>query len=428
MIGPRLDPAIPSSASPGSARGTGCTSTRRGRTVQLGADRRYTGPDCPPTCSSSAASRRATTRRCRGCCPRAAGRPGSRPTGPGAEFDLGDEVVLSARARRRAAARPPLRRDPPPPACAPSCARPGCRRCCPSGPTATGRAATSTSTSATSRPTGEGYREHDLPLDAIVIDSPWETQYNTWRVQPPPVPGRAGDDRGACASDGVRTVVWVDAVGQPRLASTGQRPPDAESERLHREPASNYAEGAEAGHYVAGADGEPLRRRAGGWAPARRSTSPRRGRARGGASRPKACCRSGVAGHQGRRRRGLLLPARRDASPTAAPAPRRPGGTGALYRETDAARARRGPRRRRGRPLRPLRLDRPAGRRDALGRRPGLGLLVAARAGRRDADRAASGFSNLSHDVGGYLGQRLVARCPNGAARPLGASSAASPR
>jgi len=26
-----------------------------------------------------------------------------------------------------------------------------------------------------------GYREADLPLDAIVIDSPWETQYNTWR-------------------------------------------------------------------------------------------------------------------------------------------------------------------------------------------------------------------------------------------------------
>ena len=30
----------------------------------------------------------------------------------------------------------------------------------------------------------DGYREHDIPLDAIVIDSPWETQYNTWEFNP----------------------------------------------------------------------------------------------------------------------------------------------------------------------------------------------------------------------------------------------------
>ena len=34
-------------------------------------------------------------------------------------------------------------------------------------------------------------------------------------------------------ADGVRTVVWVDAVGQPRL-DRRPGPPDAESERLHR--------------------------------------------------------------------------------------------------------------------------------------------------------------------------------------------------
>ena len=33
---------------------------------------------------------------------------------------------------------------------------------------------------------------------------------------------------------------------------------------------------------------------------------------------------------------------------------------------------------------------------------------------------AASGFSNWSHDVGGYLGSRLVERCPRGAAAALG--------
>lgn len=37
-----------------------------------------------------------------------------------------------------------------------------------------------------------GYREHALPLDAIVIDSPWETQYNTWRFNPASSRTRAG--------------------------------------------------------------------------------------------------------------------------------------------------------------------------------------------------------------------------------------------
>ena len=40
---------------------------------------------------------------------------------------------------------------------------------------------------------------------------------------------------------------------------------------------------------------------------------------------------------------------------------------------------------------------------------------------------AASGFSNWSHDVGGYLGERLVARCPKELLL-RGCSSAASPR
>jgi alpha-glucosidase (family GH31 glycosyl hydrolase) len=56
--------------------------------------------------------------------------------------------------------------------------------------------------------------------------------------------------------DGVRTVVWV--TPWVNLESIdGQRPPDAESERLHSEPAENYAGGAEAGHYVRAPDGRP---------------------------------------------------------------------------------------------------------------------------------------------------------------------------
>src|SRR5439155_202676 len=38
----------------------------------------------------------------------------------------------------------------------------------------------------------EGYRRHALPLDAIVIDSPWETQYNTWVFNPHQFPDAPG--------------------------------------------------------------------------------------------------------------------------------------------------------------------------------------------------------------------------------------------
>ncbi|MEA2137190.1 MAG: alpha-D-xyloside xylohydrolase, partial [Solirubrobacteraceae bacterium] len=46
-----------------------------------------------------------------------------------------------------------------------------------------------------------------IPLDAVVLDSPWETQYNTWE----PNPGQYPDFAGMVArfrASGVRTVVW----------------------------------------------------------------------------------------------------------------------------------------------------------------------------------------------------------------------------
>ncbi len=52
-----------------------------------------------------------------------------------------------------------------------------------------------------------GYRAHGIPLDAIVLDSPWATQYNTWEFNPHQFP----DARGYIETlrrDGVRTVVW----------------------------------------------------------------------------------------------------------------------------------------------------------------------------------------------------------------------------
>jgi alpha-glucosidase (family GH31 glycosyl hydrolase) len=100
-----------------------------------------------------------------------------------------------------------------------------------------------------------GCRWHGIPLDAIVLDSPWETQYNTWAPNPHQFPDFAGMVERFRAS-GVRTVVWV--TPWVNLDSRdGQIPPDPGSQRLHRGPAPTYDEGAAAGHFVRGADGDP---------------------------------------------------------------------------------------------------------------------------------------------------------------------------
>ena len=79
------------------------------------------------------------------------------------------------------------------------------RRCCPNGATATGRAATSTSTSRRRGGRFRGLPRALVPLDAIVIDSPWETQYNTWEFNPHQFPDARGLMRRMRAR-GVRTV------------------------------------------------------------------------------------------------------------------------------------------------------------------------------------------------------------------------------
>jgi alpha-glucosidase (family GH31 glycosyl hydrolase) len=93
-----------------------------------------------------------------------------------------------------------------------------------------------------------GFRRHHIPLDAVVIDSPWATQYNTWEFNPHQFP----DARwmiSAMRAAGVRTVVWV--TPWVNLDSRdGQIAPQPESERAAGLPASNYAPGAAAGHFV----------------------------------------------------------------------------------------------------------------------------------------------------------------------------------
>ncbi len=99
-----------------------------------------------------------------------------------------------------------------------------------------------------------GCRWHAIPLDAIVLDSPWETQYNTWIPNPHQFPDFAGMV-GRLRRSGVRTVVWT--VPWTNLdALDGQVPPDPGSRRLHKLPACNYAEGDAAGHFVRAPGGQ----------------------------------------------------------------------------------------------------------------------------------------------------------------------------
>ncbi|HEX4110717.1 MAG TPA: TIM-barrel domain-containing protein [Solirubrobacteraceae bacterium] len=228
-----------------------------GREVQLGADRRYTGPDCPPDMLANGGIPQ-------GDCAPVPWVSSSRGyslwlqgAGNGIRFAFGgDRTSASART-----ASGPLRLhvlcDPTPAA--------RLRRYC----RLTGLPALlpewgygfwkSRDVYGHQRDVEEdfrGLRGMQIPLDAIVIDSPWATQYNTWEFNPhqfPDAPGMIAEMRAA----GVRTVVWV--TPWVNLDSRdGQIPPQPESERLHREPASNYEDGAQGGHYVKTPDGSPF--------------------------------------------------------------------------------------------------------------------------------------------------------------------------
>ena len=252
-----------------------------------------------------------------------------------------------------------------------------------------------------------GCAAHGIALDALVLDSPWETQYNTWIPNPHQFPDFTGMVR-AFRDGGVRTVVWV----TPWVnldSSDGQTPPDPQSRALHRAPASNYEHGARAGHYVRRADGEPFVAR--WWMGTGSPIDFTSGAAEAWwRTQAKQALALGVEGIKADDGEGYYYPDDvhfADGS-TGADAAWRLGG---LYRRSMQ---------------RALDEVHPGsgvlfGRSGWTGQQANgmlwggdqvsdfwsLRMLVAAA-----ISAAATGFSNWSHDVGGYLGHRLVERCP----------------
>ncbi len=166
-----------------------------------------------------------------------------------------------------------------------------------------------------------GFREHDIALDAIVLDSPWATQYNTWEFNPHQFPDAPGYVR-RLREDGVRTVVWVTPWVNVD-SREGQYPPDDASAALYRRAGAELR-----------ARAFRARRR---WRAARRQvvdghrdrpwTSPARPPSGGGVSRPSACWRwAWKASRPTTARAGTSRTT--CGSPTAPAARRRRGGTG----------------------------------------------------------------------------------------------------
>jgi alpha-glucosidase (family GH31 glycosyl hydrolase) len=378
-----------------------------GRPVWLGADRRYTGPDCPPEMLEMggipqgdyapvpwALSSRGYALWLRG-------------DGPGVRFDLGPERVGAS---ARPAAGPleiDVLLDPTPAARLRRYLREvGLPALLPEWGYGHWKSRDVYAHQSDVEEDFEGYVRHNLPLDAIVIDSPWETQYNTWEFNPyqfPDAPGLIARMRAA----GVRTVVWV----TPWVnldSSVGQVPPDPDSQRLHEEPAPTYAPAARAGHFVK-RDGEPFVARwwMGTGSPVDFTSPAAEAWWREQAERVLALGVEGIKADDGE---GYYFP------PDVRFADGRTGADaawayGRLYRESmqralDAVHPGRGV---------------VFGRSGWSGQQAtgilwggdqasdfwSLRVLVAS-----GLAAASSGFSNWSHDVGGYLGERLVDRCP----------------
>ncbi len=391
--------------------GTGCRHGLRvdqvGRTIQLGADRRYTGPDCPPDMLEVGGVPMGDYVPIPWLLSNRGWAAWLECEGHGIELDLAADVSISARS-----ASGPLRLhlfcDPTPAALLRRyCRMTGFPQVLPEWGYGHWKSRDVYSHESDVLEDYEGYLEHELPLDAVVLDSPWETQYNTWEFNPwqfPDAEGLIARMRG----EGVRTVVWCTPWINIESAD-GQRPPDPGSERSHLTKAANYDEADEAGHYIKQPDGQSYVARwwMGTGSPIDFTSRAAREWWIGQARKALALGVEGIKADDGE---GYYFPDElrfadgRDAAEAAWAYPR-------LYRETMQAA-----------------LD---------AEHPETGVLFA-RSGASGAQgpghvwggdqvsdfwslqalltatltAAASGISNWSHDVGGYLGKLLVEKCP----------------
>lgn len=380
-----------------------------GRAVRLGADRRYTGPDCPPALLESGGIPQGDYVPVPWLVSTAGYAVWVETYGPGPLFELGVGGRISVSVRTESG---PFRlhvfeRGTPAANLRAYLTETGMPALLPEWAYGHWKSRDVYEHQRDVEDDWHGYRRNDLPLDAIVIDSPWETQYNTWEFNPHQFPDAAGLIR-AMGDDDVRTVVWV-TPWMNTDSIDGQRPPDPESERMHREPAPDYEPAAAAGHFVCNPDGTPYAAKwwMGMGSPVDFTSGAADEWWRAIARRALDL---GVAGIKADDGEGYYFPPQvrfADGSTGAQSA----WAYGALYRRS-MQRA----------------LDDATGDDGVLFGRSGwagqqaVGLTWA---GDQASDfwslrtliaatltAAISGYSNWSHDVGGYLGERLMARCP----------------
>ncbi len=379
-----------------------------GRSVQLGADRRYTGPDCPPEMLSQGGIPQGDCAPVPWLLSSRGYAVWVRTDGNGTRFELGEERVSVSTRAHAGPLRIELLCDPTPAARLRAfCRLTGFPMLLPEWGYGFWKSRDVHEHQDDVLDDFHGFRDHQIPLDAIVIDSPWATQYNTWEFNPHQFPD-ARKMISMMRAAGVRTVVWV----TPWInldSRDGQIPPQPESERLHREPAANYAPAADAGHFVREPTGEPFVTQ---WWMGTGSpldlTSP--AASRWWREQARRVLELGVEGIKADDGEGYYIPdhVRLADGRSGAEAAWALGG---LHRQCIQQA-----------------LDEVHPGRGVLFGRSGWSTQHAIGhtwAGDQASDfwslrvlvvatlaAACSGFSNWSHDVGGYLGHRLVERCP----------------
>jgi hypothetical protein len=378
-----------------------------GREIQLGADRRYTGPDCPPDLLASGGIPQ-------GDCAPAPWLASSHGwsawidgAGNGIRAELGERTTLSARASG-GPLRVVLYTDPSPAARLRRwLAHVGLPALLPEWGYGFWKSRDVYEHRDDVEDDVHGCAREGIPLDAVVLDSPWETQYNTWEPNPHQLPDFDGMVA-AFRAQGVRTVVWI----TPWInldSSEGQIPPDPGSQALHAQPAPTYEEGVREGHFLRAGDGEPFVARwwMGTGSPVDLASPPAEAWWCGQA---RALLARGVEGIKADDGEGYYLPeeVRLADGRTGASAAWAHGTAyrSAMQRALDDVHPGRG-----------VLFGRSGWTgQQALGHLWGgdqssdpwaLQVLIAA-----GISAASTGFSNWSHDVGGYLGHRLVERCP----------------